>query len=208
VGGSENPGVCLSLVNSSKSLNQSISHFFLSLIHFRMNQEDPLPPGWEMRITDDGVHYFVDHNTRTTTFQDPRPGATKGYDYVVHHYCHSVFYPARPPLESAFIALCVLIACVFFFLIALDAVRKVPMAFPSLTSAHSAGSYLNSAICVRVMPYHHTSRSLSTGRRSLKIRTIRLCACPPTSSAGDCTSFSAARRALITEEWQGKIIIN
>jgi hypothetical protein len=79
-----------------------------------MNQEDPLPPGWEMRITDDGVHYFVDHNTRTTTFQDPRPGATKGYDYVVHHYCHSVFYPARPPLESAFIALCVLIACVFF----------------------------------------------------------------------------------------------
>lgn len=100
----------------------------------------------------------------------------------------------------------VLIASVFF--LPYCAVRKVPMAFPSLTSAHSAGSYLNSAICVRVMPYHHTSRSLSTGRRSLKIRTIRLCACPPTSSAGGCTSFSAARRVLITEEWQGKIIIN
>lgn len=51
--------------------------------YFRMNQEDPLPPGWEMRITDDGVHYFVDHNTRTTTFQDPRPGATKGYKFEI-----------------------------------------------------------------------------------------------------------------------------
>ena len=29
-----------------------------------------------MRLTEDGMKYFVDHNTRTTTFQDPRPGAT------------------------------------------------------------------------------------------------------------------------------------
>ena len=29
------------------------------------------------RFTDDGVRYFVDHNTRTTTFDDPRPGAAK-----------------------------------------------------------------------------------------------------------------------------------
>ena len=36
----------------------------------------PLPYGWEMRLTEDGMKYFVDHNTRTTTFQDPRPGAT------------------------------------------------------------------------------------------------------------------------------------
>jgi hypothetical protein len=41
--------------------------------------ESPLPPGWEKRLTEDGVTYFVDHNTRTTTFQDPRPGAPKGY---------------------------------------------------------------------------------------------------------------------------------
>ena len=26
-------------------------------------------------IPENGVWYFVDHNTRTTTFQDPRPGA-------------------------------------------------------------------------------------------------------------------------------------
>ncbi len=29
----------------------------------------PLPQGWEMRHTEQGVKYFVDHNTRTTTFQ-------------------------------------------------------------------------------------------------------------------------------------------
>lgn len=40
--------------------------------------EPPLPPGWEIRLTEDGIRYFVDHNTRTTTFQDPRPGAPKG----------------------------------------------------------------------------------------------------------------------------------
>lgn len=38
----------------------------------------PLPPGWEIRFTDENVPYFVDHNTKTTTFQDPRPGAPKG----------------------------------------------------------------------------------------------------------------------------------
>ena len=42
-------------------------------------QEDPLPEGWEMRYTAEGVRYFVDHNTRSTTFQDPRGGSAKGY---------------------------------------------------------------------------------------------------------------------------------
>lgn len=37
-----------------------------------------LPAGWEIRYTEDGNRYFVDHNTRTTTFQDPRPGAPQG----------------------------------------------------------------------------------------------------------------------------------
>ncbi|TGZ83198.1 HECT-domain-containing protein [Ascodesmis nigricans] len=31
-----------------------------------------LPPGWEQRTTADGRTYFVDHNTRTTTWVDPR----------------------------------------------------------------------------------------------------------------------------------------
>lgn len=43
-----------------------------------MIQEPALPPGWEMKYTNEGVRYFVDHNTRTTTFKDPRPGFESG----------------------------------------------------------------------------------------------------------------------------------
>lgn len=32
----------------------------------------PLPAGWEQRFTPEGRPYFVDHNTRTTTWLDPR----------------------------------------------------------------------------------------------------------------------------------------
>ena len=32
----------------------------------------PLPPNWEMGRTDDGHVYFIDHNTRRTTWEDPR----------------------------------------------------------------------------------------------------------------------------------------
>lgn len=31
-----------------------------------------LPTGWEVRRTTDGIQYYVDHNTHTTTFEDPR----------------------------------------------------------------------------------------------------------------------------------------
>ncbi|KAJ3411380.1 hypothetical protein HDV05_002305 [Chytridiales sp. JEL 0842] len=32
----------------------------------------PLPSGWERRFTPEGRPYFIDHNTRATTWQDPR----------------------------------------------------------------------------------------------------------------------------------------
>ena len=35
-------------------------------------QLGPLPSGWEMRLTSTGRVYFVDHNTRTTAWDDPR----------------------------------------------------------------------------------------------------------------------------------------
>ncbi|KAK7017013.1 hypothetical protein VNI00_018762 [Paramarasmius palmivorus] len=34
--------------------------------------DGPLPSGWERKITPQGRPYFVDHNTRTTTWLDPR----------------------------------------------------------------------------------------------------------------------------------------
>ncbi|PVU89203.1 hypothetical protein BB561_005490 [Smittium simulii] len=36
------------------------------------NYLGPLPSGWEMRLTGAGRVYFVDHNTKTTTWDDPR----------------------------------------------------------------------------------------------------------------------------------------
>lgn len=35
--------------------------------------EDPLPPGWEMRYDMYGRRYYVDHNTRSTSWERPQP---------------------------------------------------------------------------------------------------------------------------------------
>ena len=52
--------------------------------HRNAVEEDPLPEGWEIRFNNEGIQYFVDHNTRTTTFQDPRDSsANKGYTELV-----------------------------------------------------------------------------------------------------------------------------
>uniref|UniRef100_A0A4W3I3K7 HECT-type E3 ubiquitin transferase n=1 Tax=Callorhinchus milii TaxID=7868 RepID=A0A4W3I3K7_CALMI len=48
----------LSPYNSPKPLNKASQSF--------------LPPGWEMRIAPNGRPFFIDHNTRTTTWEDPR----------------------------------------------------------------------------------------------------------------------------------------
>lgn len=56
-------------------------YFFFSQEVSGNPDEPPLPPGWEIRYTEEGVRYFVDHNTRTTTFQDPRPGAPNKLGY-------------------------------------------------------------------------------------------------------------------------------
>lgn len=52
-----------------------ISNFLLNVSAlFRLLNDKPLPEGWEMRFTVDGIPYFVDHNRRTTTYIDPRTG--------------------------------------------------------------------------------------------------------------------------------------
>lgn len=38
----------------------------------RFSNLGPLPTGWDMRLSADGRVYFIDHNTRTTTWDDPR----------------------------------------------------------------------------------------------------------------------------------------
>jgi len=38
-----------------------------------VTQSVPLPPGWQMMFDNStGRHFFVDHNTKTTTWDDPR----------------------------------------------------------------------------------------------------------------------------------------
>ncbi|EJU01523.1 hypothetical protein DACRYDRAFT_22632 [Dacryopinax primogenitus] len=41
---------------------------------------EPLPYGWERNQTDDGEWYYTDHNTRTTTWEDPRSEKAKEGD--------------------------------------------------------------------------------------------------------------------------------
>ncbi|KAJ8259582.1 hypothetical protein GJAV_G00171100 [Gymnothorax javanicus] len=38
----------------------------------RDHSPEPLPKNWEMAYTDTGMVYFIDHNTKTTTWLDPR----------------------------------------------------------------------------------------------------------------------------------------
>ena len=34
----------------------------------------PLPPGWSQQVAETGRIFFIDHNTRSTTWKDPRTG--------------------------------------------------------------------------------------------------------------------------------------
>eukprot|EP01059_Diplonema_ambulator_P035964 TRINITY_DN8735_c0_g1_i1.p1 TRINITY_DN8735_c0_g1~~TRINITY_DN8735_c0_g1_i1.p1 ORF type:complete len:766 (+),score=116.55 TRINITY_DN8735_c0_g1_i1:92-2389(+) len=44
--------------------------------------DEPLPAGWEIRSTDDGRVYFIDHNTKQTTWNDPRKTTRKSVSEV------------------------------------------------------------------------------------------------------------------------------
>lgn len=47
-------------------------------INFYSVSDEPLPDGWEMRFTEQGVPFFIDHNTKSTTYNDPRTGKPVG----------------------------------------------------------------------------------------------------------------------------------
>ncbi|XP_038662315.1 NEDD4-like E3 ubiquitin-protein ligase WWP2 isoform X2 [Scyliorhinus canicula] len=42
--------------------------------------ERPLPPGWEKRVDQRGRFYYVDHNTRTTTWQRPTAETVRNFE--------------------------------------------------------------------------------------------------------------------------------
>ena len=62
----------------------------------------PLPSGWEMRMTSSGRIYFVDHNTRTTSWDDPRmpsddPSAPQ---YKRDFRRKVVYFRSQPPMRE------------------------------------------------------------------------------------------------------------
>ncbi|NXN18456.1 MAGI3 protein, partial [Indicator maculatus] len=54
------------------SYNQTSSSMDFRNYMSRDEALEPLPKNWEMAYTDTGMIYFIDHNTKTTTWLDPR----------------------------------------------------------------------------------------------------------------------------------------
>uniref|UniRef100_A0A8C6QU46 Membrane-associated guanylate kinase, WW and PDZ domain-containing protein 3 n=1 Tax=Nannospalax galili TaxID=1026970 RepID=A0A8C6QU46_NANGA len=54
------------------SYNQTNSSMDFRNYMTRDENLEPLPKNWEMAYTDTGMIYFIDHNTKTTTWLDPR----------------------------------------------------------------------------------------------------------------------------------------
>ena len=44
----------------------------LKIMPKRGDDEIPLPSGWDIDIDFDGKRFFIDHNTKTTSWVDPR----------------------------------------------------------------------------------------------------------------------------------------
>ncbi|KAF7283441.1 hypothetical protein GWI33_000526 [Rhynchophorus ferrugineus] len=69
-------------------------------------QDEPLPPGWEMRFDTYGRKYYVDHNTRSTSWERPQPLPAgwemrrdpRGRVYYVDHNTRTTTWQ-RPNLE-------------------------------------------------------------------------------------------------------------
>ncbi|XP_066159164.1 E3 ubiquitin-protein ligase Su(dx) [Euwallacea fornicatus] len=68
--------------------------------------DEPLPPGWEMRLDTYGRRYYVDHNTRSTSWERPQPlppgwemrRDPRGRVYYVDHNIRTTTWQ-RPNLE-------------------------------------------------------------------------------------------------------------
>ncbi|XP_059711935.1 WW domain-containing transcription regulator protein 1 isoform X2 [Haemorhous mexicanus] len=50
-----------------------------------VTDERPLPPGWEMALTQTGQRYFLNHIEKITTWQDPRKPVNQPLNHVSHH---------------------------------------------------------------------------------------------------------------------------
>ncbi|KZC10599.1 E3 ubiquitin-protein ligase Su(dx) [Dufourea novaeangliae] len=85
---------------------QSGSSIILADVEPTNHSEEPLPPGWEMRYDIYGRRYYVDHNTRSTSWERPQPlplgwevrRDPRGRIYYVDHNTRSTTWQ-RPNTE-------------------------------------------------------------------------------------------------------------
>jgi E3 ubiquitin-protein ligase NEDD4 len=68
-----------------------------------ISQLGPLPSGWEMRLTSTARVYFVDHNTKTTTWDDPR--LPSSLDAIVPQYKRDfrrklIYFRSQPGMRA------------------------------------------------------------------------------------------------------------
>ncbi|XP_076281171.1 suppressor of deltex [Lasioglossum baleicum] len=89
-----------------QSVPQSGSSIMLAEVEPTNHSEEPLPPGWEMRYDIYGRRYYVDHNTRSTSWERPQPlplgwevrRDPRGRIYYVDHNTRSTTWQ-RPNTE-------------------------------------------------------------------------------------------------------------
>eukprot|EP00755_Sulcionema_specki_P006770 Sspe_Gene.36380::Locus_17580_Transcript_1_1_Confidence_1.000_Length_1832::g.36380::m.36380 len=79
-------------VTNMVKVNQSIAEGTVSWNIDCDTPEEPLPRGWEMRQTEDGRVYFIDHNTRQTTWNDPRRATVKQYQETDKRQARKSYY--------------------------------------------------------------------------------------------------------------------
>ncbi|XP_027503396.1 WW domain-containing transcription regulator protein 1 [Corapipo altera] len=66
-----------------------------------VTDERPLPPGWEMALTQTGQRYFLNHIEKITTWQDPRKPLNQPLNHVSHHPAATATrVPQRPMAMS------------------------------------------------------------------------------------------------------------
>jgi E3 ubiquitin-protein ligase NEDD4 len=72
-----------------------------SLQRQTISQLGPLPSGWEMRVYSTGRVYFVDHNTRITTWEHPRSSSLNesGPLYMRDFSRKLIYFRSRPAMR-------------------------------------------------------------------------------------------------------------
>ncbi|KAM0753986.1 HECT-domain-containing protein [Meredithblackwellia eburnea MCA 4105] len=92
---SSNSTTAAASTNTTAAVTTSLAHLSVT-----EDQLGALPSGWEVRSTPSGKKYWVDHNTKTTTWDDPRmPSAVDGGDQSKRDFRRKLVYFRSQPAQ-------------------------------------------------------------------------------------------------------------